>query len=59
MASEESGMAEPESHTLRILRVFREEFRSFRDRTEGNFADVRSRMDNIRQALNGESVLGR
>ena len=52
-------MAEPQNQTLPILREFREEFRAFRDQTASNFAEVRSRMDNIRQALNGESVLGR
>jgi hypothetical protein len=52
-------MAEPENQTLRILREFREEFRTFRQTTDGNFAALRSRMDNIWQALNGESILGR
>jgi hypothetical protein len=52
-------MAEPENQTLRILREFREEFRAFRDAADGNFATLRSRMDNIWQALNGESILGR
>lgn len=52
-------MAEPGNHTLHILREFREEFRAFRDQTAANFDDVRSRMDNLRQAVNGESVLGR
>ena len=52
-------MAAPENHTLRILREFRDEFRAFRDKTEGDFDSLRSRMDNIVQALNGESILGR
>ena len=52
-------MAEPDNHTLRILREFREEFRAFRGETEGNFDTLRSRMDNIFQALNGESILCR
>jgi hypothetical protein len=52
-------VAEPKNQTLRILREFREEFRAFRETTDGNFATLRSRMDNIWQALNGESILGR
>jgi len=52
-------MADPENQTLRILREFREEFRAFRESTDKNFDGVRKRMDNIWQALNGESILGR
>ena len=52
-------MAEPENHTLRLLREFREEFRAFRDRTDGNFQSIRERLENIRQAGIGEGVLGR
>jgi hypothetical protein len=52
-------MADPDNHTLRVLREFREEFRAFRETTDGNFTALRSRMDNIWQALNGESILGR
>jgi hypothetical protein len=48
---------EPQNQTLHILREFREEFRLFRD--TGNYAAVRSRIDNIWRALNGESILGR
>jgi len=52
-------VADPENQTLRILREFREEFRAFRESTDKNFDGVRKRMDNIWQALNGESILGR
>ena len=52
-------MAEPENHTLRILREFCDEFRAFREQTNGSFVDLKARLDNIRQAAIGESVLGR
>jgi len=59
-------MAEPENQTLRILRDLRDAMKALDLKVErgfnsvdAKFDDVRSRMDNIRQALNGESVLGR
>jgi tetrahydromethanopterin S-methyltransferase subunit G len=59
-------MAEPENQTLHVLRDIREAVKVLDLKVERGFAptdqrfdEVRSRMDNIRQALNGESVLGR
>lgn len=59
-------MAEPENHTLHLLRDIRDALAGIDRRLDGldakvdrNQGDLRSRMDNIRQALNGESVLGR
>lgn len=59
-------MAEPENHTLHLLRDIRDALAGIDRRLDGldakvdrNQGDLRSRMDNIRQALNGENVLGR
>lgn len=52
-------MAEPESHTLRLLREFRQEFKEFRQEfkefrngTDENFSE-------LTRLFAGESVLGR
>ena len=57
-------MAEPENQ--RILRDIRDAIKSMEDRFDNRFEkaeakadDLRSRIDNLRQAVNGESVLGR
>jgi hypothetical protein len=59
-------MAEIENQTLRVLRDIRLAIKSLEGRFDGlegkvdnGFADVRSRMNSLRQAINGESVLGR
>ena len=59
-------MAEPENQTLRILRDIRPAIKSMEQRLDKRFEtadrksdDLRSRIDNLRQAINGESVLGR
>jgi hypothetical protein len=52
-------MAEPESHTLRLLREFRNEFREFRTKTDENFSDLRDRMDSLARLVAGEMVAGR
>ncbi|MGD9738241.1 MAG: hypothetical protein AB7O56_02935 [Bauldia sp.] len=52
-------MDEPENHTLRVLREMRLLFERLNEKVDRNHDELRSRMDNIRQALNGESVLGR
>ena len=59
-------MAEPENHTLTLLREMRTTLNrldrkvdQLEKKVDQNHVDVRSRLDNIRQALNGESVLGR
>jgi polyhydroxyalkanoate synthesis regulator phasin len=52
-------MAEPENHTIRLLREFREEFRQFSSKTDRSFEQVQERLRNMQQAMLGESVLGR
>ncbi|MBN8997110.1 MAG: hypothetical protein J0H94_17975 [Rhizobiales bacterium] len=59
-------MAEPENQTLRILRDIREMLKDSEKRAgelekkvDRNHGELKSRLDNIRQALNGESILGR
>ena len=52
-------MAEPENHTIRVLQEFRTEFREFRQESRDNFSAINDRFDSLRQAINGESVLGR
>ncbi len=52
-------MAEPDNHTLRILQDVRQLVKKLDEKVDKNHDELRSRMDNIRQALNGESVLGR
>jgi hypothetical protein len=52
-------MAEPENHTLRLLREFREEFREFSTKTDRSFAQIHERLNGMQQAMLGESVLGR
>jgi len=52
-------MAERENHTLRVMREFREEFREFRKETDGNFIELKDRIDNLARVVAGESVLGR
>jgi hypothetical protein len=51
-------MAEPENHTIRVLQEFRTEFREFRQDSRDNFSALNDRFDSLRQAINGESVLG-
>jgi hypothetical protein len=63
-------MAEPVNHTLHVLREFREEFREFVAKTgksfdtlekkvDRNHEELKERIENLRQAAFGESVLGR
>ena len=59
-------MADPEIQTLHVLRDLRAAIESLDSRVQRldgkvdrNHGDLRSRLDNIRQAVNGESVLGR
>jgi hypothetical protein len=63
-------MPEPVNHTLHVLREFREEFREFVAKTDKSFDtlekkvdrnhdDLKERIENLRQAAFGESVLGR
>jgi hypothetical protein len=64
------SMAEPVNHTLHVLREFREEFREFAAKTDKSFdtlekkvdrnhEELKQRIENLRQAAFGESVLGR
>ena len=64
-------MAEPENQTLRILRDIRTAIKALEQKTEKGFdtvdrrfdvvdkdmATLRSRLDNLRQAMTGESIL--
>ena len=58
-------MADPENQTLRILRDIRAAMKAMDARIEAldgkvdRICDDARRLDNIRQAINGESVLGR
>ena len=59
-------MAEPQSQILRLLRDLREAIRAVDTKVEGvdrklcrNHDDLKKRMDNVWQALNGVSILGR
>ncbi len=65
-------MAEPENQTLRVLRDIRAAIKALDQKTEKRFdsvdkrfdnvdkdmAALRSRLDNLRQAMTGESILG-
>jgi peptidoglycan hydrolase CwlO-like protein len=66
-------MAEPENHTLRLLRELRDDIKTL-DRkvdtvdskinaldakVDRNHEDVKERIDRLRQAMVGESILGR
>jgi len=58
-------MAEPQSQILRLLRDLREAIRAVhegrrrRRKLSRNHDDLKKRMDNVWQALNGVSILGR
>jgi hypothetical protein len=58
-------MAEPDNHTLRLLREIRETIEALNrkvdlhhDETNGRFEQVTDRLDRLRQAMAGESMLG-
>ncbi|MCW5713319.1 MAG: hypothetical protein KIT43_02215 [Bauldia sp.] len=58
-------MAEPENHTLTLLREMRTTLNrldrkvdQLDKKVDQNHVDVRSRLDNLRQALNGEASWG-
>ncbi len=63
-------MSEPEEHTLYLLRDLRAavsalatkfdaKFDSLDAKVDRNHEELKKRMDSLRQAVNGESVLGR
>jgi hypothetical protein len=53
------SMAEPVNHTLHVLREFRDEFKTFVTKADRNHEELKERIENLRQAAFGESVLGR
>ena len=52
-------MADPENHTVRLLREIRAALQALDDKVESGQVDVRSRLESLRQTVTGESVLGR
>jgi len=63
-------MAEPENHTLHLLGELRTAIAALDSKVDGNHdsleskidrnhEELKKRMDSLRQAINGESVLGR
>jgi polyhydroxyalkanoate synthesis regulator phasin len=52
-------MAEPENHTLRLLREIRGAIGALDNKIDRNQEELQKRIDSIRQAMLGESVLGR
>jgi polyhydroxyalkanoate synthesis regulator phasin len=52
-------MADVENQTIPILRELRAAIKAMDEKMENGFADNRSRMESLRQAINGVSVLGR
>jgi hypothetical protein len=58
-------MADPENQTLRILRDIRTTLKELDQKTNKRFdaldkdmVGLRTRLDNLRQAMTGESILG-
>ncbi len=52
-------MTEPENHTLRLLREIRGAIGGLDNKIDRNQEELQKRIDSIRQAMLGESVLGR
>ncbi|MEZ5787017.1 MAG: hypothetical protein R3D62_11255 [Xanthobacteraceae bacterium] len=52
-------MAEPENHTLHLLREIREQIMRLDRKIENNHVEVTERLNGLRMATTGESVLGR
>ena len=52
-------MADPENHTLRLLREFRQEFKEFHREFRDFRANVDDRFEELARLFAGESVLGR
>jgi hypothetical protein len=52
-------MAEPENHTLQLLREIRAELHGFRSETRKDMDDLKIRISDLREFAAGESVLGR
>ena len=52
-------MADIEKQTIRNLRELRTAIKAMDEKVDSGFTDIRPRMESLRQAINGESVLGR
>ena len=52
-------MAEPKDLILPMLREMRAEEAAFREEMRSDMAELKRRLENVRQAAFGESVLGR
>jgi hypothetical protein len=52
-------MAEPENHTFRLLRKFREEFKEFRKESRDFRAETKDRFEELTKLVAGEMVVGR
>ena len=52
-------MAEPESHTIRLLREFRQEVSEYRQEFKAFREDTGERFNELTRLFAGESVLGR
>ncbi len=52
-------MAEPENHTVRLLREIRGAIGALDNKIDQNQEELQKRFDSLRQATLGESVLGR
>jgi hypothetical protein len=52
-------MGEPENHTLHVLREISSGLSKLSDRVDRNYREHQKRIDSLREALYGESVLGR
>ncbi|KUL95584.1 hypothetical protein DK26_10770 [Bosea sp. WAO] len=52
-------MAEPDDLILPLLREMRAENAAFREEVRTDLTEIKKRLENVRQAAFGESVLGR
>lgn len=52
-------MSEPNDLVLRLLREMRAEGTVFQDEMRADMADLKKRLESVKQAAFGESVLGR
>jgi polyhydroxyalkanoate synthesis regulator phasin len=52
-------MAEPENHTLHLLRELRDDIKDLKNEADRNHAELKERFDSLLKAMVGESVLGR
>ncbi len=52
-------MVEPDNLVLKLLSEMRTDSDRKFDETKSEFSDIRSRLESMRHAINGESVLGR